>query len=127
MEYKTNNDEYVDREITEEEIKEYDNFDNYKTDIVTTIAYLLGIKDYILYGEDSKFNKEVLEKLKSNDNANIIRYLSILRNEFLRNAKEIKNRRLNLISMEQMPDLVSADAIKFLRKNGIIVHCLLLN
>ena len=123
MEYKTNNNEYEDNEITEEEIKEYDNFDNYKTDIVTTIAYLLGIKDYILYGEDSKFNKEVLEKLKSNDNANIIRYLSILRNEFLRNAKEIKNRRLNLISLEQMPDLVSADAIKFLRKNGIeIVH-----
>ena len=77
MEYKTNNDEYEDNEITEEEIKEYDNFDNYKTDIVTTIAYLLGIKDYILCGEDSKFNQEVLEKLKNNDYANIIRYLSI--------------------------------------------------
>lgn len=115
--------EYEDYEITEDEIKEYDNYDNYKMDIVSTIAYLLGIKEYILYGEESKFNKDLLGQLKDNKNANIIRYLSILRNEFIRNAKEIKNRRLNLISMEQMPDLISTDAIKFLRENGIeIVH-----
>ena len=113
-------DEY---EITEEEIKEYESFDNYKTEIVTTIAYLLGIKEYILYGEESKFNKELLEQLENNKNAKIIRYLSILRNEFIKNAKEIKNRRFNLVSMEQMPDLLTSDAIKYLRKNGIeVIH-----
>ena len=115
MELENSIEEYEDYEITEDEIKEYDNYDNYKMDIVSTIAYLLGIKEYILYGDESKVNKELLEQLKDNKNANIIRYLSILRNEFIRNAKEIKNRRLNLISMEQMPDLISTEAIKFLR------------
>ncbi len=110
-------------EITEEEIKEYDNYDNYKTDIVTIVAYLLGIKDYILNGEESKFDKELIRQLEENKNAKIIRYLSILRNEFIRNAKEIKNRRLNLVAIEEMPDLISSDSIKYLRKNGIeIVH-----
>ena len=113
-------DEY---EISEEEIKEYESFDNYKMDIVSTIAYLLGIKEYILYGEESKFNKDLLEQLENHQHAKIIRYLSILRNEFIKNAKEIKNRRFNLISMEQMPDLISTDAIKYLRKNGIeVIH-----
>ena len=58
-------------DITEEEIYEYDSFENYKTDIVTTIAYLLGIKDCILYSDTSRFNNEKLEVLLKNNNANI--------------------------------------------------------
>ena len=118
-----NDEEYENYEITEEEIVEYDNYENYKVDIVTTIAYLLGIKEHILEGEESKFNKDLLSELNKNKDANIIRYLSILRNEFLKNAKEIKNRRFNLIPMDQMPDIISVDAIKYLRENGLeIIH-----
>lgn len=106
-------------DISEEEIYEYDSFENYKTDIVTTIAYLLGIKDCILYSDTSRFNNEKLEELLKNNNANIIRQLSILRNDLLRNAKEIKLRRLNLIAIDQMSDIVTSEAIKFLRNNEI--------
>lgn len=123
MEYIDESEELEDCEITEEEILEYDNFENYKTEIVTTVAYLLGIKDFILNGEESRFNKELFENLNRNKDAKVIRCLSILRNDFLRNAKEIKIQRLNLVPIDQMPELVSTEAIKYLRENEIeIVH-----
>ena len=113
----------------EEKIEEYEEnyanelYDNYKTDIVTTIAYLLGVKSQILESETQRFKKEIIETLEKNINAVIIRALSILRYEFIRNHKEIKERNRELVPIESMNDIISTDLIRFLRENNIeIIH-----
>ncbi len=100
-----------------------DAYKNYSTEIVTTIAYLLGVKTYILENERQKFNKEILEKLENHVNATIIRSLSILRYEFIRNHKEIQERNRELIPIENMTDILSVDLIQYLRDKRIeVIH-----
>lgn len=100
-----------------EELQEIDNYENYRKDIVTTIAYLIGVKDTIIKSE--RFEQKIISELENKDNANKIRALSILRTEFIRNYKEITVRRNNLEPLESLTDLISVDLIKFLRTKGI--------
>lgn len=100
-----------------EELQEIDSYENYKKDIVSTIAYLIGVKETIIKSE--QFEQEIITKLEQDDNARTIRALSILRTEFIRNFKEITIRRNNLEPLESLTDLVSVDLIKYLRQKGI--------
>lgn len=96
-------------------------YENYKKDIVTKIAYLIGVKDSII--KTNRFEQNIISSLEENDNAKIIRALSILRSEFIRNFKEISSRNMNLEPLETLTDLISVDLIKYLRNKGIeIVH-----
>ena len=55
----------------------------FKTELVTKIAYLIGVKKEIIekhYGEE---NREVLDSLYQNKNANTIRYLCKLRTKLM--------------------------------------------
>ena len=61
-----------------------DHFENYRKNIITILAYLIGVPDEKFTGED-RFDISEFEKLKTNDNATIIRYLSRLRTQFLKN------------------------------------------
>ena len=58
-----------------------DNFENYRKNIVTIIAYLIGVADEKFTGED-RFDLDEYEKLKTNENATVIRYLCKLRTQF---------------------------------------------
>lgn len=96
-------------------------YENYKKDIVTKIAYLIGVKDSII--KTNRFEQNIISSLEENDNAKIIRALSILRSEFIRNFKEISSRNMNLEPLETLTDLISVDLIKYLRNKGIeIIH-----
>lgn len=96
-------------------------YENYKKDIVTKIAYLIGVKDFII--KTNRFEQNIISSLEENDNAKIIRALSILRSEFIRNFKEISSRNMNLEPLETLTDLISVDLIKYLRNKGIeIIH-----
>ena len=104
-----------------DEIREIDQYENYKKDIVSKIAYLIGVKDSVI--KTDRFKQDIILELEENDNAKKIRALSILRNEFIRNYKEITYRKMNLEPIETLIDLVSVDLIKYLRNRGIeIVH-----
>lgn len=92
-------------------------YENYKKDIVTKIAYLIGVKDSII--KTNRFEQNIISSLEENDNAKIIRALSILRSEFIRNFKEISSRNMNLEPLETLTDLISVDLIKYLRNKGI--------
>lgn len=48
-------------------------YDNYKKDIVTKIAYLIGVKDSII--KTNRFEQNIISSLEENDNAKIIRAL----------------------------------------------------
>ena len=101
--------------------RQYRQYENYKKDIVTKIAYLIGVKDSII--KTNRFEQNIISSLEENDNAKIIRALSILRSEFIRNFKEISSRNMNLEPLETLTDLISVDLIKYLRNKGIeIVH-----
>ena len=96
-------------------------YENYKKDIVTKIAYLIGVKDSII--KTNRFEQNIISSLEENDNAKIIRALSILRSEFIRNFKEISSRNMNLEPLETLTDLISVELIKYLRNKGIeIIH-----
>ena len=99
-----------------------DNFENYRKNIVTIIAYLIGVSDEKFTGED-RFDLDEYEKLKTNENATVIRYLCKLRTQFLRNYKSIDDaRKFGLRALETLTDYVDVDAIKYLREREIEVN-----
>lgn len=76
----------------------------FKTELVTKIAYLIGVKKEIIekhYGEE---NREVLDSLYQNKNATTIRYLCKLRTKLMQNFSKTNSALMydfkNLSSME---------------------------
>ena len=81
-----------------------DHFENYRKNIITTIAYLLGVPDD-KFGSEGRFDLNEYEKLKKNDDATVIHYLSRLRTQFLRNYKAIDDaRKYSMTPLEMMTD-----------------------
>ena len=93
-------------------------FENYRKNIVTKIAYLIGVPDEKL-SNDSKFAIEELVGLKQNENATIIRHLCILRTQFFRNYLVINNARRNFRRIDELNEYLSIESIKYLRSYGI--------
>ena len=88
--------DYFGDELTEND----DRFENYRKNITTTIAYLIGI-----------------------ENATVIRYLCRLRTQFLRNYKSIDDaRKYEMRPLETLTDYLDVDGIKYLRMRGIEVN-----
>lgn len=102
--------------------KDYiDNYENYRTNIVSLLAYLLGVKDEIFETESTRFIPELINEYENDDNLKIIRCLSQLRMNFLQNTKAITAQQANLVPIEMMTGYVNSDAIKFLRSKGLEV------
>lgn len=59
-------------------------FENYRSELVTTIGFLIGIRDDLLDSQ-KLFDKRKLAELHNNEDALIIRHLSRLRNQLLKN------------------------------------------
>ena len=96
-----------------------DQFENYRKNIVTTIAFLLGVADD-KFGADGVFDIEEYNKIKENESAIIIRYLCRLRTQFLRNYKSIDDeRKYQMRLLESMSEYLDIDAITYLRRKEI--------
>lgn len=93
-------------------------FENYRKNIVTKIAYLIGVPEEKL-SNDSKFVIEELDEIKKNENATIIRHLCILRTQFFRNYLNISNQRHNFRRVDELNEYLSMESIKYLRSKGI--------
>ncbi len=112
-----------------DEIMEYfeddifdDHFENYRKNIITIIAYLIGVPDEKFTGED-RFDIGEFEKLKTNENATTIRYLSRLRTQFLKNYKNIDDGiRFEMRPLETMTEYLDVGAIKYLRRKEIEIN-----
>ena len=98
-----------------------ENFENYRISLVTKIAYLIGVKEEFLFGSESHFDKEMIEDLNHNEKCKIIRDLTIIRMDYIRNYKSLSYGQSNLIPIESMPEYVNVDAIKELREKSIDV------
>lgn len=108
-------------EYFEEDIRD-DNFENYRKTIVTTIAFLIGVPQEKVTIEN-RFDITEFEKLKTDDNAKIIRNLCKLRTQFFRNYKNIDDaKKFQMRPLESMSEYLDIDAIKYLRNKNIEVN-----
>lgn len=99
-----------------------DHFENYRKNIITIIAYLIGVPDEKLTAED-RADMDEYEKIKTNENANIIRALCILRTQFFKNYKNIDDaHKFEMRPLESLTEYLDVDAIKFLRRKEIEVN-----
>ena len=99
-----------------------DHFENYRKNITTIIAYLIGVPDEKFTGDD-RFDLNEYENLKTNENATTIRCLSKLRTQFLKNYKNIDDaHKFELRPLETLTEYLDIDAIKYLRKKDIEVN-----
>ena len=99
-----------------------DHFENYRKNIITVVAYLIGVPDE-KFMTDDRFDVDEYNRLKSNEDATTIKNLCRLRTQFLRNYKSIDDaRKYNLTPIEQMPDYLDVSCIKYLRERGMEVN-----
>ena len=108
-------------EYFEDDIRD-DNFENYRKTIVKTIAFLIGVPQEKVTIEN-RFDITEFEKLKTDDNATIIRNLCKLRTQFFRNYKNIDDaKKFQMRPLESMSEYLDIDAIKYLRNKNIEVN-----
>ena len=106
----------------EEIVDTNDHFENYRKNIVTVVAYLIGVSDE-KFAEDGVFDHEEYEKLKKNENATIIRYLCILRTQFFRSYSRIEQaRKYEMKLLEDMTEELDVEGIKYLRRHDIEIN-----
>lgn len=98
-----------------------DNFAHYRKNIVTKIAYLIGVPNENLENPKS-FAVEELEGLRNNETATIIRSLCTLRTQFFQNYGYIYNaRKYDGKRVEELGNYLNIDSIKYLRSKNMEV------
>lgn len=89
-------------------------------EIVSKVAYLIGVPLRIFENEHEAPQMDVYKRLELDKNARIIRNLCIIRTEIERNFKKIIDKmRTEYRSLLSMPEYVSASAINALTADGI--------
>ena len=96
-------------------------FENYDRNIVSTVAYLIGVPEE--YFREDLLMREVFDELSANENATVVRHLSILRCQLFENSKQIDSAfKMDMFKgWEDIPDLVSRESLKYLRERDIRV------
>lgn len=96
-------------------------FENYRTSVVSKIAFLIGVRQELLNKDELNFDRKAIDEIDGDEKARTIRNLCILRRQFFQNYAEISSRRANFIPLDNMNDIFSTDAINSLRERGIEV------
>ena len=96
----------------------FNSFENYRTNLVTVIAYLIGVPTETITNT-TVFDEETYNDIKDDVDAKIIRSLCILRNQIFIHYSELTNLRKEFILLDKMTDYLDEDSIKFLKRNDI--------
>lgn len=89
-------------------------------EIVSKIAYLIGVPLRIFENEHEAPQLEVYQRLENDKNARIIRNLCIIRTEIERNFRKINDKmRMEYKTILSLPEYVSAASINSLTADGI--------
>lgn len=90
-------------------------------EIVTIVAYMAGIKEEALKSDYGDYG-ELLESLKKDKNATIIRYLNKIKTSLMLHFKQTDNEIIyNLANLDRLPQWFSRDEIMKLEEWGIKV------
>lgn len=93
----------------------------FRTNVVTTIAYLIGVSDEQLQNCNNFLDEEV-EKLRTNENATVIRHLCIVRNNILKSFYSIDNMlKDNVQRKDWNEELFGIESIKYLREKNFLI------
>ncbi|MDO4460064.1 MAG: NYN domain-containing protein [Clostridia bacterium] len=106
-------------EMSPEEIAESDKMmlSNDSFNIVSLVAYLIGVKEEIL---ERDYLKTAYEELEKNKAAKIVRCLSIIRTSIMLNYSRINEKMTyDITNIDKMPEFIDPDIFRFLRKNDI--------
>lgn len=91
-------------------------------EIVSKVAYLIGVPQKIFENEHEPPKMEIFRVLDLNKNARIVRNLCILRTAIERNFKRIhEEMRFNMRSIFSLPNYVPYDALRRLADDGISI------
>lgn len=89
-------------------------------EIVSKVAYLLGISRRIFENEHEPPKLDVYNLMDAEKSARIIRHLCIIRTSIERNYKNIRNKsRYEFQSIFSMPDYIPQESLKQLSEDGI--------
>ena len=82
-------------------------------ELVSKVAYLLGVSKRIFDNEHEPAKLDVYERLEKDKNARIIRNLCIIRTSIIRNYKSIKDKiRMEYKSLLTVPEYIPAESIQ---------------
>lgn len=106
--------------IVEENVQEAIQYRDSTYEIVSKIAYLIGVPLRIFENEHEPPKMEVFVSLNKDKSARIVRNLCIVRNSIERNFKHINDKmRTDYISFASMPEYVPSDCLRELDSDGI--------
>lgn len=89
-------------------------------EIISKVAYLIGVPKFIFEKETQSPKLEIYEQLDKDKNARIIRHLCIIRNNIERGYKYINNKmRFEFKSIMSLPECIPPESIKQLNEDGI--------
>ena len=118
-----NEDESEESDQSEEKRKAYTEFRNSTYNIVSLMAYLIGV-DKIRFGEsDTPYLIDVYAQAAKDKNARIISNLSRLRTAFEKNYMRIANEFNTVLkNIGSIPELIPSDAFTDLCKDGVTIY-----
>ncbi|MCR4903447.1 MAG: hypothetical protein K6A23_11365 [Butyrivibrio sp.] len=100
------------------EVSSYHKEDKYE--IVSKVAYLLGIAKPIFENESNGFDVEIYKSLSKNTATTIIRHLCILRNQMEHHFGQVcKAIQQEYKSIYMLPEMIPTESLKYLGDNGI--------
>lgn len=106
-----------------EEKRPYSDFTSNKYDIVSRVAYLIGVEKRHFENEHEPPKIEIFKELEKDKAARIVRNLCIVRNSFERNyGKLITEFTYYHKNIGSVPDLIPIDALDDLARNGISLY-----
>lgn len=98
----------------------YNNVDGNTFEIVSKMAYLLGVPKHIFEKETEPPQIDTYNRLEYNKSARIVRNLCMIRTAIQRNYKRINDKmKTEFISILSMPDLIPMDCITQLSNDGV--------
>ena len=89
-------------------------------ELVSKVAYLIGVPRHIFENEHEAPQMEVFERLEADKAARIIRHLCIIRTAIERNFRHInESMQIDYRTILSMPEYVPADSLRQLSTDGI--------
>ena len=102
--------------------RHYTDFENSTYEIVSKVAYLVGVPKKFFDKESEPPKLEWFEKLDRDKNARIIRNLCMLRTAIERNYKELNRQmKYELKNLHGLPDLIPQECLSALQNDGISI------
>lgn len=115
------NESSIQKETEEAEANEETRqYKNSTYEIISKVAYLIGVNKRVFENETQSPKLEIYEKLDTDKNARIIRHLCIIRNSIERSFKQIMQlMKYELKTIINMPELIPQESINQLFADGI--------